>query len=225
MAFQVSPGVNGSEIDATTVVPAVSTSNAAIACAFQWGPAEEIKTISSEDELVSTFGKPDNDTAANWFTAASFLAYSGGLQVVRTVASDHRNAVGPSGTVALIKNRQHFDSSIGSLASAFYARGPGVYGNNIGIGVIHAGSGSLETLGDGTWSTDTSTIFDLLPGTSQYVLDHNGSEAINDEIHIIVVDATGVISGKRGTVLENMHMFHYVVMLGIMLEILITLKR
>tara|TARA_Y100000310_G_C20691467_1_gene822551 strand:+ start:435 stop:2225 length:1791 start_codon:yes stop_codon:yes gene_type:complete len=202
MAFQVSPGVNVSEIDATTVVPAVSTSNAAIACAFQWGPAEEIKTISSEDELVSTFGKPDNDTAANWFTAASFLAYSGGLQVVRTIdTATHVNAVGPSGTAALIKNRQHFDSL--TLASAFYARGPGVYGNNIGIGVIHAGSGSLETLGDGTWSTDTSTIFDLLPGTSKYVLDHNGSVAINDEIHIIVVDATGVISGQRGTVLEK----------------------
>ena len=118
MAFQVSPGVNVSEIDATTVVPAVSTSNAAIACAFQWGPAEEIKTISSEDELVSTFGKPDNDTAANWFTAASFLAYSGGLQVVRTIdTATHVNAVGPSGAAALIKNRQHFDSL--TLASAF----------------------------------------------------------------------------------------------------------
>ena len=38
MAFQVSPGVNVSEIDTTTVVPSVSTSTGAIAGSFQWGP-------------------------------------------------------------------------------------------------------------------------------------------------------------------------------------------
>ena len=83
MAFQVSPGVNVSEIDATTVVPAVSTSTGAVAGAFQWGPIDVARLVSSEDELVQVFGKPDSTTALIFFTAANFLAYSNSLYVSR----------------------------------------------------------------------------------------------------------------------------------------------
>ena len=38
MALQVSPGINVSEIDLTTVVPTVSTTTGGIAGHFQWGP-------------------------------------------------------------------------------------------------------------------------------------------------------------------------------------------
>ena len=62
MAFQLSPGVNVSEVDLTTTVPAVSTSIGAIAGHFQWGPVDEIRTIGSETELVNTFGKPVSDS-------------------------------------------------------------------------------------------------------------------------------------------------------------------
>ncbi|MAH44161.1 hypothetical protein CL614_10685 [archaeon] len=92
MAFQVSPGVNVSEIDATNVVPAVSTSDAGFAAAFVWGPADKITTIASEVALVDTFGKPDSDTQTNWYTAASFLAYAGSLQVVRTLGAAAYNS-------------------------------------------------------------------------------------------------------------------------------------
>ena len=47
MAFQVSPGVQGNEIDATAVVPAVSTSIGGFAGAFNWGPVGEVVSISS----------------------------------------------------------------------------------------------------------------------------------------------------------------------------------
>ena len=53
MAFQVSPGVNVSEIDLTTIVPAVSTTEGAFAGSLKWGPAEVATLISSEEELVS----------------------------------------------------------------------------------------------------------------------------------------------------------------------------
>ena len=92
MAFQVSPGVNVSEIDATNVVPAVSTSDAGFAAAFVWGPADKITTISSEVDLVNTFGKPDSDTQINWYTAASFLAYAGSLQIARTLGDASYNS-------------------------------------------------------------------------------------------------------------------------------------
>ena len=83
MPFQVSPGVNVSEIDLTTVIPAVSTTEAGIAGHFRWGPVNKATLISSEDALVSQFQKPDSNTATDFFTAANFLAYGNALFVVR----------------------------------------------------------------------------------------------------------------------------------------------
>ena len=95
MAFQTSPGVNVSEIDLTNIVPAVSTTEGAIAGTFRWGP-ENIRTlVTSEADLADRFGKPATyytnaaltDQWTNhetWFSAANFLAYSDALFVVRT---------------------------------------------------------------------------------------------------------------------------------------------
>ena len=53
MAFQVSPGINVSEINLTTTVgKGISTSTGAFAGNFKWGPVEERVLISSEVELV-----------------------------------------------------------------------------------------------------------------------------------------------------------------------------
>ena len=85
MAFLVSPGVQVKEIDLTNVVPAVATSIGAIAAPFEKGPVSEVTNISSEEQLVKIFGKPQ--TTSNhfetWFTAANFLAYTNQLHVVR----------------------------------------------------------------------------------------------------------------------------------------------
>lgn len=83
MAYQQSPGINVTEIDLTTIVPGVSTSEGAIAGVFRWGPVNERVLIDSETQLVNRFGKPTNFNAETWFTAASFLGYSSQLFVVR----------------------------------------------------------------------------------------------------------------------------------------------
>jgi phage tail sheath protein FI len=67
MAFQLSPGVNVSEIDLTTIVPSVATSIGGIAGKFAWGPEEEITTISDEGRLAERFGKPDSTNYEYWF--------------------------------------------------------------------------------------------------------------------------------------------------------------
>ena len=59
MAFQVSPGVLVQEKDLTNIIPAVSTSIGAYAFNARRGPVSEVTLISSEQELVSVFGKPD----------------------------------------------------------------------------------------------------------------------------------------------------------------------
>ena len=83
MVFQLSPGVNVSEIDLTTVVPAVATSDGAIGGVFRWGPIGERVLIDSENLLAQSFGKPTNFNAETFFTAANFLAYGNRLYVSR----------------------------------------------------------------------------------------------------------------------------------------------
>jgi hypothetical protein len=82
MPFQVSPGVNVSEIDLTTIVPAVQTTGAGIAGHFRWGPTEQIVLVTDENSLVNNFQTPNANTADDFFTASNFLAYSNALQVV-----------------------------------------------------------------------------------------------------------------------------------------------
>ena len=103
MAFQVSPGVEVKEIDATNVIPAVATSIGGTAGYFKWGPVEEIKTVSSEKQLAEIFSSPDDaDTANSFFPAAGFLKYGSTLRVVRQTSTSAANAGAVSGV--LIKN-------------------------------------------------------------------------------------------------------------------------
>ena len=88
MAFQLSPGVNVTEIDLTTVVPAVATSDGAIGGVFRWGPIGERTLIDSENVLAQRFGKPTNFNAETFFTAANFLAYGNRLYVSRAAKTD-----------------------------------------------------------------------------------------------------------------------------------------
>lgn len=92
MPFQVSPGVNVTEIDLTTIVPAVSTTEGALAGIFRWGPAQELHLVTSETELVQQYGKPTANNFETWFTAANFLAYGNKLYVSRAVAANSYNA-------------------------------------------------------------------------------------------------------------------------------------
>ena len=94
MAFLVSPGVNTSEIDLTNVVVAAATSTGGAVGRFRWGPIEEVKLITDEDNLVETFQKPNDDNFEQFFTAANFLSYSNALNVVRAAntTTTHANA-------------------------------------------------------------------------------------------------------------------------------------
>jgi phage tail sheath protein FI len=100
MPFALSPGVTVVEKDFTSIVPSVATSIGAFAGEFQWGPVLYPVTVSSENVLVQLFGKPNDETAQSFFTAANFLAYSNNLKCVRVDSNLARNAVAAqSGTV------------------------------------------------------------------------------------------------------------------------------
>ena len=110
MPFQVSPGVNTSEIDLTTIVPGISSIDAGFAGCFRWGPVNDVKLIDSEDLLVETFQSPDANTYISFLTAANFLTYSSALHVVRTSNTAMKNA-SASGTVVLISNTSHYQAT------------------------------------------------------------------------------------------------------------------
>ena len=278
MPFQVSPGVLVKEVDLTNVVPAVSTSIGAIAGAFEKGPVNEITAISSEEELVKIFGKPNGSNFETFFTASNFLQYGNALRVVRAESGILNAMSGGSGL--LIKNNDDYSNNYaaGQASSGeFGARTAGTHGNSLGVALCSSAaayeetfSGNTGTLGvvDGTpaagattvnidagggsagaggakfnvgdivhffeadgqeyevtgISTDTLTIrqkddpngkglktaladatnvrrrfrfydlFDGAPGTSTFA---TGKGVSTDELHIVVFDRTGDISGFR----------------------------
>jgi len=93
MSFSISPGVEFSEIDLTTIVPAVSTTDGAFVGVFRWGPLNDIVLLGDELNLVQNFGKPNDDTASSFFTAANFLAYGNKLRLVRVASVDSEDVV------------------------------------------------------------------------------------------------------------------------------------
>ena len=142
MAFQVSPGVLVQERDLTNIIPAVSTSIGAVAGQFQKGPIDEIVSISSEQELVDTFGKPDSATFEHFFTASNFLQYSNALRVVRAQNTSVTNATA-SGSSILIKNTDDYTNNYstgqGSVGT-FAARTAGVHGNSLQVSTCPSAS-------------------------------------------------------------------------------------
>ena len=200
MAFQISPGVNVSEVDLTTVVPSILTTAGATAGTFKWGPAEKLKLIDSEINLVSTFGTPDSNSAVSFFTAANFLSYGNNLTVVRAVGANSKNAdANTTVTNVQVKNEDDFEQTYlttnnSNNYGAFMARYPGALGNSLKIEVFDSSNTTLFN----SWSY--KTYFTSAPGTSDYASAVSGED---DEMHIIVVDQNGLFTGAAGTVLET----------------------
>ncbi len=197
MAFQVSPGINISEQDLTTVVPNVATTIGAMAGGFQWGPVLERTQIGTENDLVDIFGKPNADTFEWFWTAANYLAYGNNLWVVRNVGATARNAVvgdGDAGTAIAVNNKTAYDS-ITFTDQVFVAKYPGALGNSLKVRAIDS-----DGWADSTVNADFLANFDRAPGTSTDVGNAGGSE---DEMHILVQDEDGLWTGTPGYVLEK----------------------
>ncbi len=197
MAFQVSPGINISEQDLTTVVPNVATTIGACAGGFQWGPVLERTQISTENDLVDVFGKPNADTYKWFWTAANYLAYANNLWVVRNVGAAAKNAVvGDStvGTAITVNNKGAYDQ-ITFTDQLFVAKYPGVLGNSLKVTSIDANGWA-----DATVNADFIANFDRAPGTSTDVGNAGGS---SDEMHVIVIDEDGLWTGTPGYILEK----------------------
>lgn len=268
MGFMLSPGVTVSEIDLTTVIPAVATTGGAFAGGFQWGPIEKRILIDSEIRLTQTFWKPNSNTATYFFTAANFLAYGNNLRVVRAANTGTVNATANSEAALLIKHEEEYEANYLDGSGTFgewAARYGGALGNSLKVSLCGSANAfssnvtlqggvtaSLANIGEVIVSTSGDTTsyvsvddyvklgtndwllvagvtasnitlasaltanvtaatpilrkweyadeFDGAPSTTDYASGLGGS---SDEVHVIVVDEDGVISGVPGTVLEK----------------------
>jgi phage tail sheath protein FI len=148
MPTQLSPGVNVTEIDLTTIVPAVATSTGAIAGIFNWGPVNQRVLVDSETTLVNTFGKPNSNNAETFFTAANFLGYTNALWVVRAANTTSSNTqqgaknsfanVGSVSNTPTVLNSTDFSLKQGLFDNdaLYIARYPGgSYGNSLRISI------------------------------------------------------------------------------------------
>jgi len=176
MPFQVSPGVNVSEIDLTTVIPAVSTTEAGLAGHFRWGPVNKETLISTEDALVQQYGKPDNNTATDFFTGANFLAYGNALYVVRaendTMSNAHCNAA--NSAITRVDNDDDYEENHSSGISSvgrWVAKYPGALGNSLKVSVC-ASSAAFSSNVSGTFSVsaNSTTVTTSVDQSSQIVV-------------------------------------------------------
>jgi len=218
MPFQLSPGVVTNEIDLTTIIPAVSTTTGGLVGDFEWGPANTVVTVDSEITLASVFGKPTNNSAVSFFSAASFLAYGNNLKVVRALNNGSWNATSNGSQIRIENENDWFNdyrtnattnnlaqnSSIVATGSGpgWVAKYPGPLGNSIKVAFLPARDSAQFS----NWAW--KSFFDAAPGTSQYAASKG---AANDEIHVVVIDNNGAIAtggtpagaNAAGSVLET----------------------
>ena len=138
---QLSPGVLVREVDLTVGrADNVLDNIGAIAGPFPIGPVNDPVDITTEQDLINVFGKPQNTDAQYeyWMSASSFLSYGGVLKVVRTAGSSLNNAnagVGIASTTSL--RIDNYDDYINNHSEAndftFAAKNPGSWGNNLKV--------------------------------------------------------------------------------------------
>ena len=208
-----SPAIITKEVDLSGVVPNVQSTTGAIVGDFRWGPVNEPCPVANETELVSKFAKPNDGNSVDFHSAAYYLRYSSDLLVIREIDSAVANNAFDSDAVAVkglvsganaeptVKNKSDFDTQISTLDNnghTFIGKYPGTLGNSLAIHMCLPDSATASSVPFNSWAYKSS--FDAAPGTSSYA---TGRGALNDEIHVAVVDSDGEFSGTKGTVLET----------------------
>jgi len=192
MAFQLSPGVNVSEIDLTTIVPSVATSIGGIAGNFNWGPVNEVVTVSNEVQLVSRFGKPDNTNNEYWFSAANFLAYSNNLKIVRAANTTTTLNATANASGILIKNQDDYAANRETATNTTYgpwaARCAGALGNSLRISVCPSTQAYSANL------TVTDNMRSNAVATGATVININGTATAN--ANVVAGDLISVDNGS-----------------------------
>jgi len=143
---QLSPGVLTREVDLTVGrAENVLDNIGAIAGPFRIGPVDEPIDVTTEEDLIDSFGKPLSTDAQYeyWMSAASYLSYGGVLKVCRTDSTSMGSAtagVGIASTSVVgggsvkIKNYDDYNENYTSATNFYYAaKTPGSWANGLKV--------------------------------------------------------------------------------------------
>lgn len=180
MAFYQSAGVYVKEIDLTGIVPGTALTTGAFCGPFAWGPVNHPVLLNNEEQLLTTFGRPNDDTAQSFFTVANFLGYSQSAYVVRCGTETLVNAFDTEDGIlpdVKIDNDEMFDEQFNTAAlqdTMVIARYPGSLGNGLRLSMADKSSFSRTltgtvstTLGSATVTGSVAASFttELIPGS------------------------------------------------------------
>lgn len=201
MASQTSPGIIVQERDFTNSrLQETITNVGALAAPFSQGEVGVSKLITSEKELVETFGKPNGDNYEFWFTASEFLNYGGNLQVARigsSVSGYLTNANDGAVATVSLENLADYEANFEGTAQTFKfaAKTPGTWGNALKVVSIDAGADQILTLANGVAFSQGDVITDGT-ATGKVYEDNSG-----DTTKVaVVLDAGSAKFVKNGTV-------------------------
>ena len=147
MAF-ASPGVSIKEVDLTPTVNVSDQNIAIVAIAAESGPVDTVTYVSSEKDLVATFGRPNANNFESWFAAATIIQYGGIVGVIRPTSSSIvlKSAYNASTSLTdfIIKSSFDFENYNGS-AFYFAGRTAGSLFNSLKVVAVDHGADQIIT--------------------------------------------------------------------------------
>ena len=191
MSF-ASPGVTIKEVDLTTSLNVSDQNIGVVALAATQGPVNQLTYITSEAELVSTFGKPTDNNYEAWFSAAQFIAYGGIVAVIRPMDSNNivglKNANTDGLTNILIENSlDHLQNEI-APSYKFAAKTPGSVANNLKVVVVDHGADQILTVSGATQNNTTLAV------TSSAGFSNGDYVKVDDEYFLVSAVASGTLT-------------------------------
>jgi hypothetical protein len=177
------------------VVPSAILTAGGFAGNFNWGPANEVTTITDETRLVARFSKPDSTNFEYWFSAANFLAYSGNLQVVRAANTTSTRNATANGTGILIENETDYtnnhETATNTAYGPFAARYAGALGNTLRVSICS----SSQAFSSNLTSTDSMRANSL-----NYLVDNatviNVNGTANAGANVVAGDLISIDNGS-----------------------------
>jgi len=226
MALYLSPLVDVNEIDLSTTIPAVATSIGVIALQDTYKGYEKKQVlVTSVDELIESFGEPDDNSYKDIMAAAGFLKYGNTLYCTRVLAPSASFAgvygtPGTSGTYTAYTTENAYilddfeeedpdefgDESVVFSAGridqnasiAMIARDRGVNGNYMSVAII--GRDKYEAVRNITGDDDASASSVSLSATLFNDLGEVDYSFDNDKQFLVLVKGTDQADINKTTI-------------------------
>jgi len=194
--ISLSPSVTVNEIDLTGIVPQVSSTEAATAGVFRWGPVQKRVLVDSENTLIDNFYKPSNFNAETWYAAANFLAYGNALYVSR--------AANTSGVI-IASNGMSFSATPILSCTTTSGNATLVVANTAGlaVGMIVAAGGANVVNGSTISSITNSTAIVVSSNSAIVGTGTSSVQFISNTIVLSAIANVGSVSNLANQIVLN----------------------